>query len=99
MARRQTKQPETQVSFFDQPPKVLERDTSVASKWDIIEKTGGEVAYSERDWDAPGKMGVLPSGSKFVECNDTFYNIYYPSGEKAHYRVAKKVLHGIINPS
>lgn len=97
MARKATKVQEAQPSFFNQPPKVLERDESVPSKWDRAVKEHGEKVFSERDWEAPGKLGIVPARSLFIECNDGFYAIVLPSQEFTHYRVAKKIIHGIIN--
>jgi hypothetical protein len=97
MAKKITKTAPALTGFNEIPNKRLERDPNVPSAWDMQEKVTPRKYTSSADWEAPGKMGTLPAGSTFTECNDGFYVVHNPAGEKIFYRVGHKTVMIIID--
>ncbi len=64
-------------------------------KSDMVLKEGGETYTTLKDWDMPGKMGVLFAGGRFVECADGFYQVFDNTGKRGHFAVSKSVLQTI----
>lgn len=56
------------------------------------EKENGKVYEANFQWDMPGFRNPMEGGSKFVQCNDGFYQVYDSRGERTSFRVGEDIM-------
>ena len=67
-------------------------EMKVATKEDKKEKAGGKQHELESAHLIPGYRKPLQAGSKFIECNDGWYQVYDSRGIRTCYRVSPEVV-------
>ncbi len=56
------------------------------------EKEGGQVFILQEQWFCPGYLKPLQPGSRFVECNDGWYQVYNSEGLRMCYKVGPVIV-------